>query len=133
MRISRTDEYGVVEYPLWFKILIAFSVLYLYISLMAFPLLSLEQSVGNIKEYSDAFWVLQMSASTIGFGDFYPVTTEGRWIVALSFYVGVGLAGYIGSAIASAFTNLTDNSIQNRELRQQNAEILEQLKKIKEK
>ena len=126
--ISKTDRYGVKNYKLWFKLSITFLILYSYITLMAIPLFYLEQEIGNIKTYGDAFWVLQMSASTIGFGDYYPVTFTGRWIVAFSFYIGVGLAGYAGSSIASAFTNFTDNSVQNRELRRQNAEILQLLK-----
>ncbi len=129
MNISKTDTYGIREYSLWFKILIAFLTLYTYISLMAYPLYYVEHLTGNIKSYDDAFWVLQMSASTIGFGDFYPTTQTGRWIVALSFYIGVGLAGYIGTSVAHYFTSFTDKSIQNRELRKQNAEIIDLLNK----
>lgn len=130
--ISKLDRYGVTNYKTWFKLLLAFVTLYTYITIMAIPLYYVENHVGNIKSYGDAFWVLQMSASTIGFGDFYPVTTSGRWIVAFSFYVGVGLAGYAGSTIASALTNMTDTNVQNRELRRQLAEVLLILKKQKE-
>ena len=72
-----------------------------------------------------------MSASTIGFGDFYPVTTVGRAITAISFYIGVGLAGYIGGTIAEKVTSFSDTAIKNRELRQQNAKIIEMLEEIK--
>ena len=95
---------------------------------MAYPLYLIEYETGNIKTYSDAFWVLQMSASTIGFGDYYPTTQIGRWIVAASFYVGVGLAGYIGGAISNSITQFTDTSVQNRELRKQNETIIKLLK-----
>jgi len=129
MKITAIDNYGITEYKLWFKLVMTFTILYGYISIMAYPLFLIEHQIGNIKTYNDAFWVLQMSASTIGFGDFYPVTTTGRWIVAFSFYIGVGLAGYAGTTIAGYFTNFTDKSIQNRELRKQNEEIIELLKK----
>lgn len=128
MKISYIDEHNVKEYKLWFKLFIAFFILYSYIIVMAYPLWYVEHLTGNIKTYDDAFWVLQMSASTIGFGDYYPTTQAGRWIVALSFYVGVGLAGYVGSSIAHSFTSFTDNSVQNRELRKQNEQIIELLK-----
>lgn len=128
MGVSKVDQYGITEYSLWFKIIIAFSMLYGYITLMAYPLYAVEHVTGNIKCYDDAFWVLQMSASTIGFGDFYPTTQTGRWIVAISFYIGVGLAGYIGTSVAQYFTNFTDKSIQNRELRKQNEEIINLLR-----
>jgi voltage-gated potassium channel len=124
------DEYGIKEYKLWFKIILAVSILYTYIFIVALPLYYSEVgAVGaNIDSYRDAVWLLQMAASTIGFGDVYPVTETGKAIVAFSFYVGVGLAGYVGASIADAFTKHTDNSVQNRELRKQNEEILAILK-----
>lgn len=128
MNISKVDEYGITEYKPWFKVIMAFLMLYTYITLMAFPLYELEHISGNIKTYDDAFWVLQMSASTIGFGDFYPTTQPGRWMIAASFYIGMGLAGFIAASIVQMFTGFTDKSIQNRELRKQNAEIIELLK-----
>lgn len=133
MKPVKVDEYGVKQYALWARLLLAFTTLYTYIYLMAYPLYIVEHVAGNIKSYDDAFWVLQMAASTIGFGDFYPVTPKGRWIVAFSFYIGVGLAAYIGASIAGAFTGFTETEVQNRELRRQNAEILNKLIKLEER
>jgi len=123
------DDHGVKEYKVWFKILLGFAVLYTYITGMAYVLVNVESgaATANIKLYADAFWVLQMSTSTIGFGDFYPVTLPGRVIVAMSFYVGVGIAGFVGAVVAGLFTNFTDNSVKNRELMQQNTQIIEKL------
>ena len=131
LKIKYTDEYGVVEYTATFKITVAFLLLYSYIAIVSYFLYLSEKDVGNIKTYADAFWVIQMSASTIGFGDFYPVTTMGRILTAMSFYIGVGLAGYIGGTIAEKVTSFSDTTIKNRELRKQNAEILKLLKEIK--
>jgi voltage-gated potassium channel len=124
------DEYGIKEYRLWFKLILAVSILYTYILIVAFPLYQAEVGAtgANIDSYRDAVWLLQMAASTIGFGDVYPVTEVGKAIVAFSFYVGVGLAGYVGASIADAFTKHTDSEVQNRELRKQNEEILKLLK-----
>jgi voltage-gated potassium channel len=124
----KIDDCGIREYKVWFKIILGLAILYGYIAIMASFLVSAEKDVGNINTYSDAFWVLQMSASTIGFGDFYPVTFWGRWIIAVSFYVGVGIAGYVGANIANIFTNFTDTDTQNKELKRQNANILENQK-----
>lgn len=134
IRISHTDQYGIVNYTTWFKVLLSVFVLYAYITLAAYPLLILEEQSpdANIKTYEDAFWLLQMACSTIGFGDFYPTTTGGRWIVVCSFYIGVGIASFIGATIAGVFTNFTDQSVQNRELRKQNEEILQLLKEQKQ-
>jgi voltage-gated potassium channel len=80
----------------------------------------------NITSYKDAFWTLQMSASTIGFGDFYPVTIEGRLIVAVMFYLGVGLVGFIGAQFIDRFVGFSDTNVKNRELREQNKKIIAQ-------
>jgi len=124
MAIKNEDSFGVQEYTTWFKVLLAATILYSYIAIAAYGLLLVEQSTGNIHSYKDAFWVLRMAASTIGFGDYYPVTDIGRNIVSATFYIGVGLTGFIATTIATKLTGFTDTNVQNRELRQQNDEII---------
>ena len=124
--IYRTDQYGVRNYRTGFLILLSVGLLYLVIGLLSGVLLMFERDApgANITNLADAFWTLQMSASTIGFGDFFPVSLGGRAVVALMFYIGVGLVGFIGAIIADRVLGFADTSIKNRELRQQNAEIL---------
>ncbi|MEH6444772.1 MAG: potassium channel family protein [Oceanospirillaceae bacterium] len=122
----REDQYGVRNYRTGFLAILTFGVLYLSIAVFALILLYLESNAdgSNIRTYADAFWVLMMSASTIGFGDFYPITFGGRVIIALMFYLGVGLVGFIGTVIADRILGFADTNVKNRELRMQNAEIL---------
>ena len=84
-----------------------------------------EAGMLDIEAIADAFWTLQMSASILGFGDHFPVTFGGRMIVALLFYIGVGLVGFIGALIADRVLGFADTNVKNRELRKQNAEILD--------
>jgi len=125
-RFYRVDEFGVRNYKSRYLALLSISALYLVISLFSVLLLHFETGVvgANITNYADAFWTLQMSASTIGFGDHYPISFGGRMIVTLMFYIGVGLVGFIGAIIAERIFGFADTSIKNRELRQQNAQIL---------
>lgn len=128
----KIDKYGIKNWSTWFKILLGLFTLYLYIFIAALPLYwieSVEEST-KITSYRDAVWLLQMAASTIGFGDVYPITELGRLIVAVSFYIGVGIAGFIGATIAGALTNFTETGVRNRELREQNSEILKIVKQI---
>jgi len=74
-----------------------------------------------------------MSASTIGFGDHFPVTLGGRMVVALMFYLGVGLVGFIGALIAERMLGFADTNVKNRELRQQNKDILAHNKELEKK
>lgn len=124
--IYSTDEYDVRNYSTLFLGTIALTLLYSCIALLSLPLLWFEQSHAdaNILNYADAFWALQMSASTIGFGDFYPVTQGGRVVIAAMFYIGVGIVGFIGAQIAGKLIGFADTNVRNRELRKQNEAIL---------
>ncbi len=134
-RLYKTDEYGIRNYSLLALGAAGVGLLYSVIALLALVLLHFENgaSNSNINTYVDAFWTLQMSASTIGFGDHYPVTIGGRTVVALMFYVGVGLVGFIGALIAERMLGFADTNVKNRELRQQNTEILAHNKQLEEK
>lgn len=57
----------------------------------------------NIKTAEDAIWWAYVTITTVGYGDKYPVTTEGRMIAALLMTVGVGLFGTFTAYLASWF------------------------------
>jgi hypothetical protein len=47
----------------------------------------------NIRTADDAIWWAISTITTVGYGDRYPVTTEGRFVAALLLITGVGLFG----------------------------------------
>jgi voltage-gated potassium channel len=55
----------------------------------------------NIKTAEDALWWSYSTLTTVGYGDKYPVTTEGRIIAAILMTTGVGLCGTFAGYIAS--------------------------------
>jgi voltage-gated potassium channel len=57
----------------------------------------------NITSFGDALWWASATATTVGYGDRYPVTTEGRLIAVVLMLVGIALLGSITAAIASWF------------------------------
>lgn len=57
----------------------------------------------NIKTAEDAIWWAYVTITTVGYGDKFPVTTEGRMIAALLMTVGVGLFGMFTAYLASWF------------------------------
>ena len=135
LKTYTVDEFGVKNYNSFYLLVIGLIVLYAIIAALAYPLFQYEAAAdnGNIKSYKDAFWTLQMSASTIGFGDFYPITAEGRIIVATMFYIGIGLVSFVGAQFVNKFIGFTDTNVKNRELRRQNKEILEHNKTLEKK
>ncbi|HEX8516987.1 MAG TPA: ion transporter [Bacteroidia bacterium] len=57
----------------------------------------------NIKTAEDAIWWAYVTITTVGYGDKFPVTTEGRIIAAILMTAGVGLFGTFTAYIASWF------------------------------
>lgn len=62
-----------------------------------------DQPDSNIKTAEDALWWSYCTISTVGFGDRYPVTTEGRIIAIFLMSTGVGLFGTFTGYLASWF------------------------------
>jgi voltage-gated potassium channel len=66
----------------------------------------------NIKGPEDAAWWAFVTMTTVGYGDRFPVTSEGRLAGALLMVAGVGLFGTFSGFIASWF--LAPKAAQNR-------------------
>jgi voltage-gated potassium channel len=59
----------------------------------------------NIKTAEDAIWWTMVTVTTVGYGDKYPVTSEGRLIGVIVMIFGVGLFGTYTGYIASLFVS----------------------------
>jgi voltage-gated potassium channel len=57
----------------------------------------------NIKTAEDAIWWAYVTITTVGYGDKYPVTTEGRILAGILMTVGVGLFGTLTAFMSSLF------------------------------
>lgn len=57
----------------------------------------------NIQTFGDALWWAATTITTVGYGDRYPVTTEGRLIAVGLMGSGIALLGVITAALASWF------------------------------
>lgn len=125
-RVYKVDEFGVRNYHNAFLIALAFLLLFSVMALFSVALLNYESmhSDANIKTFSDAIWTMQMTASTVGFGDHYPVSDQGRVITTLMFYIGFGLVGFIVARLLRSVVGFSNTNVRNRELRKQNAEII---------
>ncbi len=60
-----------------------------------------EASGANITTFGDALWWATTTVTTVGYGDRFPVTTEGRLIAAVLMVVGIGLVGSVTASIAT--------------------------------
>lgn len=87
----------------------------------------------TIKTADDVMWWAVVTTSTVGYGDFYPVTGPGRLLAAVVMVLGIGLFATLAGAIASRMTSMTKitqpKSFEERihKLQQQNHELLKKL------
>ena len=59
----------------------------------------------NITSFGDATWWAFVTVTTVGYGDFTPVTVGGRVIAVLIMFTGAAAVGAVTAAVASRFIN----------------------------
>src|SRR4051812_23600958 len=63
----------------------------------------------NIKSAEDAVWWAFATITTVGYGDRYPVTSEGRFVATILMCSGVGLFGSFSGLLAAWFVGPSQN------------------------
>jgi voltage-gated potassium channel len=77
---------------------------FLLITFSSVSILVVEREAGsNIKSAEDAIWWSIATMTTVGYGDCYPVTTEGRIIGIVVMVCGVGMFAGLSGLVASLF------------------------------
>ncbi len=61
----------------------------------------------NISSLGDALWWALVTTTTVGYGDFYPVTMAGRVIAGALMVLGISLIGVVTASVAAWFVRLT--------------------------
>jgi voltage-gated potassium channel len=86
---------------------------------------------GNIKSLPDALWWAVTTITTVGYGDRYPTTVEGRLIAVGLMVVGIALLGVITATIAAWFVSRI-RQVESSEARTQAtlSDVLEELRRI---
>lgn len=60
-----------------------------------------ESADANIKSYFDALWWAVDTVSTVGYGDVYPITTQGRYVAMGLMFCGIGLFSLNAALLSS--------------------------------
>ena len=68
----------------------------------------------NIKTFSDGLWWAVTTVTTVGYGDRYPTTTEGRLLAVLLMITGISLVGVITASVAAWFVKLSQDDSGQR-------------------
>jgi voltage-gated potassium channel len=83
---------------LWF--LLTMAPLTLMVSAVLMYQAEVKAKTANIHAFGDGLWWAIATMSTVGYGDRYPITSEGKAIATLTIIVGVSLVGMITAEIA---------------------------------
>ncbi len=101
------------------------------VSFSSIAILNVEDvPTSNIKTAEDALWWSISTITTVGYGDIYPVTTEGRIVAAVLMITGVGLFGAFTAYVASLFVNRGDERKELLELKRELNDIKDKLDKL---
>ena len=69
----------------------------------------------SIRTFGQALWWALTTITTIGYGDTFPVSTEGRFIAALLMIGGVALIGVVTATLASWIVSLVEEESAEQE------------------
>ena len=90
----------------------------------------------NIVTAGDAVWWVLVTVATVGYGDMYPVTSNGRFVAIFVIVAGVGLFGILSGFLTRSFLggqqSTKDTTDQSVDINEQLDQILAELKEIKQ-
>jgi voltage-gated potassium channel len=84
---------------------------------------------GTIQDFPAALWWAATTVTTVGYGDTYPVTAEGRGIAVLLMIMGIAFFGILTANVAAYFVETKEES-SNAELERKLDQVLQRLSTI---
>ncbi|MGL6257872.1 ion transporter [Vibrio sp. WXL103] len=96
-------------------------------------ILYLEQGMpgANIHQASDALWWTFVTITTVGYGDYYPVTLEGRLVAIVLITTGVGMFGSFTAVLASWIMDSSGGGKADKQLADDIQALREELKALR--
>lgn len=90
-------------------------VVFLAISaLIGLAVVPIERSTGNITNVSDGLWWAAQTVTTVGYGDRFPVTDQGRILGVALQIVGAMMFGVMIAMVSNYFSRIQDEFYWNR-------------------
>jgi len=96
------------QFAITLKVFIA-SIFVAYISAVQITITERDVDGSNIKNFGDGMWWAITTVTTVGYGDRFPTTTEGRILAVGLMIMGISLMGVITASVASWFVKMGQN------------------------
>jgi voltage-gated potassium channel len=93
------------QFAITLKVLIA-SLFVAYISAVQITITERGVDGSNIKNIGDGLWWAITTVTTVGYGDRFPTTSEGRLLAVGLMVMGISLMGVITASVASWFVRI---------------------------
>lgn len=93
------------QFAIAIKVFLA-SIFVAYISAVQITITERDVDGSNIKNFGDGFWWAITTVTTVGYGDRYPTTTEGRFLAVALMIMGISLMGVITASVAAWFVKM---------------------------
>jgi voltage-gated potassium channel len=92
----------------------AFIVMFIYVISLAELHVERYAHGSNIKTFGDAVWWACVTMATVGYGDYYPVTPQGRVLAVILMMGGVAIVGTASATIVNYLNERTQHLRQPR-------------------
>jgi voltage-gated potassium channel len=89
------------ESALYITVILA--IILLTVGSMLVLFFELQNPHSNIRTGGDAMWYSIVTITTVGYGDYTPITTGGRLIGVITMFFGIGIFGVLTSFLSSTF------------------------------
>lgn len=93
------------QFAITVKVFIA-SIFIAYISAVQITISERTVEASNIKNFGDGLWWAITTVTTVGYGDRYPTTVEGKVLAVGLMIVGISLMGVITASVAAWFVKM---------------------------
>jgi voltage-gated potassium channel len=100
------------QFAITIKVLLA-SIFVAYISAVQITITERAVEGSNIKNFGDGLWWAITTVTTVGYGDRYPTTTEGRLLAVALMIMGISLMGVITASVAAWFVKMGQDDSNN--------------------
>lgn len=85
-----------------------------YIGAIQITIIERVSPSGNIRNFGDGLWWAFTTITTVGYGDRYPTTSEGRILAVFLMILGISLLGVVSATIAAWFVRIMQNEERSK-------------------